>query len=171
VIQRSSVSAKEIEILAIGTELDFCANRCLLRLAFQHRIVDNDKSTAEHNINTGLFKAKFAKAVPGEDFSEIVLLTTLRPTPPTERALEIISRSARLEYIAEGPDLTWYGAAFRSTNFVVNLHEIIHTLWILLTLTEARWMTVAGAHCARERELRSRSDHSRLLASPALFIE
>lgn len=124
-IKCPNVKASEMEMTVVGTEFHFWAEPYLLVLNFEHRLVDNENGSAKYDIETGYFEAKLEKAVPGEDFPELVLLTTLRPKPKPTPKIEVLSRSDDLDYIEGELDETRYGFNAWAGNFFENIEEVI----------------------------------------------
>jgi protein SHQ1 len=114
-----------MELLIVGSEFHFFADPYLLVLHFQHRLVESERCTAEYDIDSALFRARIEKAIPGEDFPEILLFTRLKPKGPPKPSIEVISRSGPLEYIDEDPDPGKYGFAHWAANFFENLDDVI----------------------------------------------
>lgn len=124
-IKCPNVRAKEMELLVIGTEFHFFADPYLLVLNFQHRVLDNENGTAKYDIDSGIFSAKLEKEIPGEDFPEIALFTTLKPLSSQKPLIEVIDRSTALEYTDDDPDPMKYGFNFWASNFFENLEEAL----------------------------------------------
>jgi protein SHQ1 len=122
-IRCPNVAAKEMEMTIVDMEFHFFADPYILVLNFRHRLVDNENGTAEYNLDTGFFQAKLEKAIRGEDFPEIALFSTLRPTPPAKPKIELISSPS--DYTDEDPDPHNYGYNSWACNFFENLSEII----------------------------------------------
>lgn len=124
-IKCPNVRAKEMEMEIIGTEFHFFADPYLLVLNFQHRILDNENGYAKYDIESGIFSAKLEKEIPGEDFPEISLFTTLKPIHKQAPLIEVIDRSSALEYTDDEPDPMKYGFNFWASNFFQNIEDTI----------------------------------------------
>ncbi|OHS96039.1 hypothetical protein TRFO_10220 [Tritrichomonas foetus] len=125
-IKCPNVRAQEMEMEISGTEFHFFADPYLLVLNFQHCILDSQNGSAKYDIESGYFSAKLEKAVEGEDFPEIALLSTLKPKQKQAPLIEVIDRSTALEYSDEiDPDPMKYGFNFWASNFFENIEETI----------------------------------------------
>ena len=124
-IRCPNVRASEMEMVIAGTEFHFWAEPYLLVLNFEHKLVDNEHGSAKYDIESGVFEAKLEKAVRGEDFPELVLLTTLKPKPKAAPKIEVLARSDDLDYVDEELEPTGYGFNSWATGFFENLEDVI----------------------------------------------
>ena len=128
-IKCPNVRAQDMELEVADTEFNFSAEPYLLILHFQHSLRDGEVCTASYDIDTGVFTASIRKAVPGEDFPEIMLFTTLKaPVGKKDEKkplIEVVSRSNALEFTDDPPDITCYGFNFWAKDFFDKLEEVI----------------------------------------------
>ncbi|EAY13043.1 hypothetical protein TVAG_212250 [Trichomonas vaginalis G3] len=125
-IKCPNVRAKDMELVVADTEFNFNAEPYMLILHFQHSLRDGEGCTASYDIDAGMFTATIKKAIPGEDFPEILLLTTLKaPQPQKKELFEVVSRSTALEWTDDAPDISHYGFNFWAIDFFENMGEIL----------------------------------------------
>lgn len=125
-IKCPNVRAKDMDLFVADTEFNFNAEPYMLVLHFQHSMRDGEGCTASYDIDTGMFTCTIKKAIPGEDFPEILLLTTLKaPAKPQKQLFEVVSRDTALEWTEDPPDISHYGFNFWAIDFFENMEEII----------------------------------------------
>lgn len=122
-----NVRASDMELVIIGTEFHFSSDPYLLFLNFEHRILDSERGTASYDVDSGVFSAKLEKAVPGEDFPELVLLSTLKPrrTPSARPLISVVVGSASISYDDSAPDPANYGFNFWAHRYFSNVEDTI----------------------------------------------
>lgn len=120
-----NVRASDMELVIIGTEFHFSADPYLLFLNFAHKVLDNENGTAKYDIDTGVFSVKLEKEIHGEDFPELLLLSTLKPKPKDKPLIQVVSEKSSISYDDYDPDPTKYGFNFWSRNYFENVEDTI----------------------------------------------
>ena len=79
-------SSKEGEFYVLGKEFKFYLKPYFLRLTFRHELVEDGRERAEHDMGTGILRVWLPKAVAGEHFGGLDMLTELLRRPEPQRA-------------------------------------------------------------------------------------
>ena len=121
-IKCPNVRGKEIEMILDGFDFHFYAEPYLLKLTFQHKLIEDQQASAKYNIEEGIFFARLSKAIEGEDFKEILLLSTMKPFKKQSPKIEL-SEGSGITLTDEPPDPFHYGFNLWASNFFENLTE------------------------------------------------
>ena len=91
------VKATEAEFTIDGDRFHCYVRPYFLRLTFPGRVVEDGREKASYDASTGHLLVTIPKAVPGEDFPDLDMLTTLlatRAAKPTRPNIEIVGDGA-----------------------------------------------------------------------------
>ena len=97
-------STEEGEFYVLDREFKFHLKPYFLRLTFRQSLVEDGRERAEHDIASGVLRVWLPKAVPGEHFAGLDMLTELlrKPDKPRGPLIEVVGSSASGDGGADG---------------------------------------------------------------------
>ncbi|KAH8556514.1 SHQ1 protein-domain-containing protein [Umbelopsis sp. PMI_123] len=99
-INSPHVRAQDVDLFVDGSEFKFYLKPYFLRLQLPGNICEDEQSTANYDISTGIFTIKVTKETPGEHFEDLDLLTKLLARRGEQKSGETATKKPLIEVIS-----------------------------------------------------------------------